>query len=347
MFISYAAQDAEAAGRICEAFRTAGIEVWFDQSELRGGDVWDQRIRQQIRECALFVPIISAHTQARPEGYFRLEWKLAVDRSHLMAAEKAFLLPVVVDTTTDREALVPAQFREVQWTSIPAGDVQPAFLDRIAALLNRPVAPHVGSLESAAGRTSTRRPVFVVAALSVAALAALVIAMAMRGAWLTREPVTGVEAGNANQSVAVAPAVVFAKSVAVLPFVDMSEMKDQEYFSDGLSEELIDMLTKVPDLHVPARTSSFYFKGKQITVADIAKALNVAQVLEGSVRKSGKALRITVQLVRASDGFHVWSHTYDRTLDDVFKLQDEIAGAVVTALKSSLADGSGLRVPTT
>ena len=89
------------AERICEALRFAGIEVWFDQSELRGGDAWDQKIRQQIRDCALFVPIISAHTQARPEGYFRLEWKLAVDRSHLMAAEKAFLVPVVVDATTE------------------------------------------------------------------------------------------------------------------------------------------------------------------------------------------------------------------------------------------------------
>jgi hypothetical protein len=101
VFLSYASEDAGMAERICEALRFAGIEVWFDQSELRGGDAWDQKIRQQIRDCALFVPIISAHTQARPEGYFRLEWKLAVDRSHLMAAEKAFLVPVVVDATTE------------------------------------------------------------------------------------------------------------------------------------------------------------------------------------------------------------------------------------------------------
>src|SRR5271156_173031 len=94
VFLSYASQDSDAARRICEALRAGGIEVWFDQRELRGGDAWDQKIRKQIRDCALFVPIISAHTQARPEGYFRLEWKLAVDRSHLMAAEKAFLLPV-------------------------------------------------------------------------------------------------------------------------------------------------------------------------------------------------------------------------------------------------------------
>jgi TolB-like protein len=135
---------------------------------------------------------------------------------------------------------------------------------------------------------------------------------------------------------AAATNVVSDKSIAVLPFLDMSEHKDQEYFSDGLSEELIDRLTKIPDLRVPARTSSFYFKGKQATIADIAKALGVAHVLEGSVRKSGDTLRVTAQLIRVDNGYHVWSETYDRKLDDIFKIQDEIAGAVVTALKVQL-----------
>src|SRR6202047_5326050 len=92
VFLSYASQDAEAAQRICDALRAAGIEVWFDQSELRGGDVWDQKIRHQIRDCALFIPIISANTQARPEGYFRLEWRLADQRTHLMGRSRAFLV---------------------------------------------------------------------------------------------------------------------------------------------------------------------------------------------------------------------------------------------------------------
>jgi adenylate cyclase len=126
----------------------------------------------------------------------------------------------------------------------------------------------------------------------------------------------------------------------VLPFVDMSEKKDQEYFSDGMSEELIDMLTKIPDLRVPARTSSFYFKGKPTTIADIAKALNVLYVLEGSVRKSGKTLRVAAQLIRADNGYHVWSETFDRQLDDVFRVQDDIVGAVVKALKISLTGGA-------
>ena len=126
------------------------------------------------------------------------------------------------------------------------------------------------------------------------------------------------------------------KSIAVLPFVDMSEHKDQEYFSDGLSEELIGLLTRVPELRVPARTSCFYFKGKQATIADIAQALHVAHVLEGSVRKSGNKMRIAAQLVRVDTGYHVWSQTYDRTLDDIFKVQDEIADAVVRSLSVTL-----------
>jgi TolB-like protein/DNA-binding winged helix-turn-helix (wHTH) protein/Flp pilus assembly protein TadD len=134
--------------------------------------------------------------------------------------------------------------------------------------------------------------------------------------------------------------VVRDTSIAVLPFVDMSESKDQEYFADGMAEELINMLTKVPELRVPARTSSFYFKGKQATIADIGHALGVAHVLEGSVRKSGNTLRITAQLIRVDNGYHAWSETYDRKLDDIFKIQDEIADAVVTALKVQLNGGS-------
>jgi adenylate cyclase len=126
------------------------------------------------------------------------------------------------------------------------------------------------------------------------------------------------------------------KSIAVLPFVDMSEKKDQEYFSDGLTEELIDLLAKTSGLEVIARTSSFYFKGRQATIGEIAKTLNVANVMEGSVRKAGTTIRVTAQLIRASDGVHIWSETYDRDLKDVFKVQDEIALGVVQKLKLTL-----------
>src|SRR3954466_276803 len=99
VFLSYASHDAEAARRICDALRTAGVEVWFDQSELRGGDAWDAKIRKQIKECALFVPVISAQTDARPKGYFRREWKLAVECTQDMADDVAYLVPVVIDDT--------------------------------------------------------------------------------------------------------------------------------------------------------------------------------------------------------------------------------------------------------
>jgi TolB-like protein/lipoprotein NlpI len=126
------------------------------------------------------------------------------------------------------------------------------------------------------------------------------------------------------------------KSIAVLPFVDLSQNKDQEYFSDGLSEELLSLLAKIPELKVIGRTSSFAFKGTNEDLRTIAEKLGVAHILEGSVRKSGNTLRITVQLIKAADGAHLWSETYNRTLDDIFKVQDEIAGAVVGQLKLKL-----------
>jgi TolB-like protein/cytochrome c-type biogenesis protein CcmH/NrfG len=125
-------------------------------------------------------------------------------------------------------------------------------------------------------------------------------------------------------------------SIAVLPFVNMSPDKDQEYFSDGLSEQMLDLLAKLPQLRVIARTSSFSFKGKEVDAATIARTLGVSHLLEGSVRKSGKHLRISAKLVRATDGSQLWSETYDRNLEDVFKIQDEIAGAVVAQLKVTM-----------
>jgi serine/threonine protein kinase len=139
-----------------------------------------------------------------------------------------------------------------------------------------------------------------------------------------------------NPGASVAAFAPPAHSVAVLPFIDMSEKKDQEYFSDGLAEELLDLLTKIPGLQVIARTSSFSFKGKSDDIPTIARKLNVANVLEGSVRRSGDRLRVTTQLVRADTGVHIWSETYDRELKDIFKVQDNIAAAVVTALKLQL-----------
>lgn len=130
----------------------------------------------------------------------------------------------------------------------------------------------------------------------------------------------------------------FQNSIAVLPFKDMSPQKDQDYFCEGLAEELINALTQVKDLKVAARSSSFSFKGKDVNVREIGRILNVGTVLEGSVQKSGNRLRITTQLINVFDGYHLWSERFDRTMDNIFAIQDEISMAVVDKLKGELLE---------
>ena len=136
VFLSYAREDTDAAKRIADALRGFGVEVWFDQSELRGGDSWDAKIRKQIKECALFVPIISANSNSRPEGYFRLEWKLAVDRSHLLADDHPFLFPIVIGDVADATARVPDKFRDVQWTRLRLDETPAELAARVTKLLS-------------------------------------------------------------------------------------------------------------------------------------------------------------------------------------------------------------------
>jgi len=320
VFLSYASQDSEPARRICDALRAAGIEVWFDQSELRGGDTWDQSIRRQIKSCALFLPIISKHTHERAEGYFRLEWKLAVDRSHLITANKAFLVPVVIDQTADDDENVPDRFREVQWTRLPGGDTTPEFVQLIVQLLTgasptRVRAPAAG----ASARLSRFNPAWLAVAVVAATVAAYLF---LAKPWIT----------GSSSPTAFAPP---QHSIAVLPFVNLSGDKEQEYFSDGLTEELLNSLAAIDGLQVAARTSSFSFK-EHPDIVTVSRKLNVASVLEGSVRRSEHTIRITAQLINAVTGFHLWSKTYDRDLGDVLKLQTEIATAVAEALKVTL-----------
>src|SRR5215471_17889361 len=129
------------------------------------------------------------------------------------------------------------------------------------------------------------------------------------------------------------------KSIAVLPFASLSSDPEKDYFGDGIAEELIHLLARVPGLKVPARTSSFAYKGRNIDVRQIARELGVGMLLEGSVRSAGDRIRVTAQLIEADSGFHVWSQTYDRRFADIFQLQDELAVAIVQALKISLGDG--------
>ena len=341
VFLSYASQDAEASSRICDALRAAGIEVWFDQSELRGGEAWDRQIRKQIHDCVLFIPVFSANAHARDEGYFRLEWKLAVDRSHLMAPDKTFLLPVVIDNTPQADERIPDRFRELQWSRVPDGRVPPAFIERVLRLLSR-AEPAPGtvptSLTAPTGRPSVR------ASRPRRALPAVAVAVAVLGAlgyfaadklWISRKPISA-PTPPAAQSAAPAAFAPPPHSIAVLPFVNMSGDRDQEYFSDGLTEEILNSLARINELQVSARTSSFSFKGTNADLATIAHKLNVASVLEGSVRRAGHTVRVTAQLNNSVTAYHLWSQTYDRDLKDVLKLQTEIATAVADALKVTL-----------
>ncbi|HUE13895.1 MAG TPA: TIR domain-containing protein, partial [Planctomycetaceae bacterium] len=254
VFLSYASQDSEPARRIADALRAFGIEVWFDRSDLRGGDAWDQKIRKQIKDCALFIPVISAHTQERSEGYFRLEWRLAVERTYLMVAGSSFLVPVVVDDTPEEPGMVPDEFLSVQWTRLDQGVPTPQFVDHVKQLVGAPKRAIAKAARLSGGATPSRKtglPIWVWGALAAAALAGTAFLL-VRPKTVGTSP-TG---PSADAPTTMAPAVN-DKSIAVLPFADMSQAKDQEYFSDGLAEELLNLLAKIGELRVIGRTSSF------------------------------------------------------------------------------------------
>jgi TolB-like protein/Flp pilus assembly protein TadD len=323
VFLSYASEDAEAAQRISGALKAAGIEVWFDKSELRGGDAWDQRIRREIHDCALFIPVISAHSDARHEGYFRREWRLAVERAGDMSERVPFLVPVVIDDTSDSRADVPERFRAVQWTRLPAGVASPAFISRVTALLGAATSAATGGpLASALVRTTeppryARRPVWI-------ALGVIALAVVIGSAWLAQRQFA------ARRSAA--PLAATEKSIAVLPFIDLSEKRDQEYVADGIAEEILNLLVKIPGLRVIGRTSSFAYKGKQADLPSIGMSLGVAYLLEGSVRRSSDRIRVTAQLVYARDGSHLWSDTFEGNPTDILRLQDDIAARIAYSL---------------
>lgn len=371
VFLSYASQDAGVAQRICEALQATGIEVWFDQTGLGGGDAWDATIRGRIRECALFVPIISANTESRLEGYFRLEWRLAEQRTHQMARGKPFLVPIVIDDTRDDKAHVPDCFVDVQWTRLAGSEGAAAFAKRVSSLLfladthtdrhggHASMAPPLAALHpavepaNAGAGTDARasRDSFPVATLwrrvsgQRSAITIMVFAIAGTVLWqLTGSgqhvPTDAVEpAGRTAQQQAtiargaVTPATI---SVAVLPFVNLSSDKEQEFFSDGMTEEITAALAKVPNLSVVGRTSAFQFKGANKDLRAIGQALGASHLIEGSVRKDGNQVRITAQLIKADDGTHLWTESYDRELKGIFALQENIAQAIAVALRVPL-----------
>ena len=343
VFLSYASEDAEAALRICEALRAAGVEVWLDQSELRGGDAWDESIRDQIKACALFIPVISANAHARAEGYFRLEWKLAIDRSHRIASKQPFLLPVVIDESQQVDDAIPERFRDLQWTHLLDGQATPAFVERVQRLLSSEQSHATTSVRPAAitgsgavpaisepVRSSSRSQPALLAANAL--LAVGLTYFLVDKTWLSKRPASSAVTTTTSPR-SQTPSDVPEKSIAVLPFVDMSEKHDQEYFADGMAEEILDILAKVPQLTVVGRTSSFQFKNRTEDLRTIGERLKSANVVEGSVRKAGERIRVTAQLIDTRSGTHVWSESYDRNLGDVLNLQDDIATSIARALQ--------------
>jgi len=348
VFLSHASQDDEAAKRICAGLRSGGVEVWFDSDGgLEHGDEWDAKIRRQIKDCILFMPIISAATQARHEGYFRIEWDLAAERSRGFASGVPFILPVVIDDTREPEALVPDRFRTVQWIRLPGGRVTPEFLARFLKLWSHrtgvltheaAMAPPATSVPALAPPMPPRgrkaRAALVAGAVVVAV--ATCAELGRRHAGPAVPAAAGTSTAVAPPSDKASPAAVDPRSVAVLPFENLSDDKENEYFSDGVSEELLSVLAKIPGLHVAAHTSSFYFKGRNATVQEIGAKLGVANLVEGSVRRSGNTVRIAARLSRAATGEQLWSESYTRDLKDVFAVQTELAQTIVGQLRQQL-----------
>src|SRR6266705_1512885 len=198
--------------------------------------------------------------------------------------------------------------------------------------LGNPAVPEKLKAARVAAAAQRKRTAFRWVSSAVLALLAVIAVIGFL-LFRNRRPLTKVESS------------IPQKSIAVLPFSDLSQTKDQEYFCDGISEELLDSLAKIEGLRVMARTSSFAFKGKNVSVEEIAAKLGVQHILEGSLRRDGNRIRLTAQLINARDGFHLWSQTYERELQGVFAVQDEITSAIVEALKVKLALAPPARVP--
>ncbi|HEY6455648.1 MAG TPA: TIR domain-containing protein [Steroidobacteraceae bacterium] len=310
VFVSYASQDASAAERIAGALREAGIEVWFDQSELRGGDAWDASIRRQIKNCALFIALISKNTHARGEGYFRLEWKLAVDRSHLMASDVPFLLPVVVDDTPDQEDRVPDRFREVQWTRLPAGEPPSAFVDRVARMIRlegmpalqrgltlpggapspidtsrAPSLPNRSALESA-GKSSPPRSQTRLVWIATMALVLLAAGVFMRHQVSVRAPIIPYSAEDRRMTFALLPlqgtaddptALQVAKATGEVTFTSLDENHDW--------------------VQLAPRSAVEQAMRKFSAPRDLARALNVHFLMRGSIARASSGYELTLFVV--------------------------------------------------
>jgi TolB-like protein len=342
IFVSYASADTAVANEVCAALELAGLRCWIAPRDVRPGTLYADAIIRAISSASAILLILSANSVVSPHVGKEVErasskrrpiLALRIDAAPLTPALEYFLSESQwIDARSAELGVVLPRLTEAVRHLCAAGSAADKHTQRLG-LPRDPQTEGAAPAQRAAFRPS--RTLIAAVAIFTVALAYVLIDRFWQSPPATRDAAAA-RAAPTMPKTAAAPAAIADDSIAVLPFTDMSEKKDQEYFSDGLSEELIDLLTKIPQLQVSARTSSFYFKNKSEDIPTIAKKLHVAHVLEGSVRKSGDHLRVTAQLIRADNGYHLWSETYDRQLDDIFKVQDEIATAVVGALKLKL-----------
>jgi len=335
VFISYASQDAAVARVLVEAMERQGVGCWIAPRDVKPGALYADAIVRAISSAKAIVLVLSESAIASSH----------VSREIERASSKK--RPIIA-LRIDAAPLTPALeyfLSESQWVEAQTGSMEAAYAKLIDAIRDpartasrtTPPSPLEGSAAKAPVVRLKVRPNWIAAGTIFVVAALLVYKFWISGHVAQEKPVTTTSLAPAAG--ASAQPTISEKSVAVLPFLDMSEKRDQEYFADGMAEEIIDLLANVSELRVPARTSSFYFKGKSAKVPDIARELGVRHVLEGSIRRSGDRLRVTAQLVRADNGYHLWSETYDRDAHEVFKVQSDIANAVVQALRISLMGG--------
>jgi TolB-like protein/Tfp pilus assembly protein PilF len=327
VFVSYASRDAAVANAVVENIEQHGGKCWIAPRDVTPGSQYADEIVGAINDAKVFVLVLSEHAVASAH----------VGREVERAASKRRRIIVL---RTDAEPLTRSFeyfLSESQWIDVAALGV-PAALTKLTQAVRQRLAP--SSLVSPGLGTDVRNPAdrklkpsYLTIRRLIAAAVFLVVAALIVGVVVRYWP--------SKQGGMQAPlvAAISDKSIAVLPFVDMSEKKDQEYFGDGMAEEILDLLVKIPSVRVIGRTSSFQFKGKNADLREIGKSLGAAYVLEGSVRKSDDRVRITAQLIGAQDGVHLWSNSYDRRMDDVLKLQDEIAISVARELQLAISPG--------
>ena len=333
VFLSYASQDAALADAVVGALEDAGLKCWIAPRDVVPGSLYADEIVRAINETKVVVLVLSEQSVASPHVGKEIE-RASSKRRRIVALR------------TDSVALTRAFeyfLSESQWIDVGSGGIEAARAKLVDAVRRHlapesDIEPCVPSDRRTLDRNSAApRPRWILIS-SVAVLAMALAYFLVEKFWLSKHAASERPIA-VTSAVAPAAAAISERSIAVLPFVDMSEKKDQEYFSDGLSEELIDLLAHTADLKVIARTSSFQFKGKNEDMRTIGQRLGVTNLLEGSVRTSGKTVRVTAQLIKVSDGSHRWSQTYDQDMRDIFKVQDAIAAAVVTALKATMATG--------